>query len=159
LGQPLAQHPLNGKTGMKFITILTEFIQKARQESVRHYSLPFAEKDNTLSGGWIGVDLDGTLARSDDVSFSLSRIGDPIPKMMDLVKSMLKDGVRVKIFTARACDSEQVQLIEAWLRKNDIPDLEVTNIKDYDMIQLYDDRAVQVIANTGEIVKDNRASI
>ena len=38
--------------------------------------------------------------------------------------------------------------------KNNFPDLEITNVKDYDMIRLYDDRAVQVIANTGEIVKN-----
>jgi hypothetical protein len=129
------------KTDMKLITIFNEFIKKAKQESA----------DQSRSKGWIGVDLDGTLARSDTL-FTLNRIGDPVPKMLDRVKSMIECGTRVKIFTARASDPEQVQLIKAWLRKNEIPNLEVTNVKDYDMIRLYDDRAVQVIANTGDIV-------
>jgi hypothetical protein len=33
-----------------------------------------------------------------------------------------------------------------------LPDLEVTNAKDMDMIELWDDRAVQVIPNTGNPV-------
>ncbi|MCP4117787.1 MAG: hypothetical protein GY737_20795 [Desulfobacteraceae bacterium] len=140
---------------MKLITILSEFIKKARQESAREYSLPSSEGEGNRSKGWIGVDLDGTLARSDTL-FTLNRIGDPVPKMLDRVKSMIERGTRVKIFTARASDPEQIPLIEAWLRENEIPNLEVTNIKDYDMIRLYDDRAVQVIANTGEIVTDDR---
>ena len=126
---------------MKLLTIFNEFIKKAKQESVKE----------TRSKGWIGVDLDGTLARSDTL-FTLNKIGDPVPKMLDRVKTMIKCGTRVKIFTARASDPEQVQLIKAWLRENEIPNLEVTNVKDYDMIRLYDDRAVQVIANTGDIV-------
>ncbi|MDY0220119.1 MAG: hypothetical protein RBR67_03175 [Desulfobacterium sp.] len=132
-----------------------EFIRKKKQESTRHHSVPVAETDdNFLSPGWIGVDLDGTLARSDR-NLSLARVGEAVPKMLDLVKSMVNNGVRVKIFTARAEDSEQVKLVKAWLVKNGLPNLEVTNVKDYDMIRLYDDRAVQVIANTGEIVTDS----
>ena len=138
------------------IKAFKEFMRKAKQESARHYSVPAAETDNNiLSQGWIGVDLDGTLARSDR-NLSLARVGEPVPKMVDLVKSMVKNGVRVKIFTARAGDSEQVQLVKTWLVKNGLPNLEVTNVKDYDMIRFYDDRAVQVIANTGEIVTNSK---
>ena len=140
---------------MKLFTIFNEFIKKAKQESAREYSIPSSEREENRSKGWIGVDLDGTLARSDTL-FTLDRIGEPVPKMLRLVKSMVERGTRVKIFTARASDPEQVQLIKAWLRENEIPNLEVTNIKDYDMIRLYDDRAIQVIANTGDIVTDDR---
>ncbi len=143
---------------MKLISILHEFIKKAKQEAVREYSLPSSEEEENRSKGWIGVDLDGTLARSDTIS-TLNRIGDPVPKMLDRVKSMIEHGTRVKIFTARAGDPEQVQLIKAWLRKNEIPNLEVTNVKDYDMIRLYDDRAVQVVANTGEIVRNDKLKL
>ena len=136
---------------MKLLTVFNEFIKKAKQESAREYTFPSSEGEKTRSKGWIGVDLDGTLARSDTL-FSLNRIGDPVPKMLDRVKTMIACGTRVKIFTARASDPDQIQLIKAWLRENEIPNLEVTNVKDYDMIRLYDDRAVQVIANTGDIV-------
>ena len=136
---------------MKLLTIFNEFIKKVKQESAREFTFPSSEGDEHRSRGWIGVDLDGTLARSDTL-FCVSRIGDPVPKMLDRVKTMIECGTRVKIFTARASDPEQVQLIKAWLRENEIPNLEVTNVKDYDMIRLYDDRAVQVIANTGDIV-------
>lgn len=139
---------------MKIIKALKEFMQKAKQESHRHYSVPAAEtrdEESYSSRGWIGVDLDGTLARSDS-NISLARVGEPVPKMLELVKSMVKNGVRVKIFTARAGDSEQIQLVKAWLVSNGLPSLEVTNVKDYDMIRFYDDRAIQVIPNTGEIV-------
>ncbi|MFH1152649.1 MAG: hypothetical protein V1793_02440 [Pseudomonadota bacterium] len=105
------------------------------------------------SKAWIGVDLDGTLARSDTL-ISLAKIGAPIPRMMDLVKSLISDGRRVKIFTARASDPEQIDLIRSWLKENSLPDLEITNIKDYDMIRLYDDRAIQVVPNTGELVSN-----
>jgi hypothetical protein len=132
-------------------------MKKAKQESARHYSVPAAQTtDKAVSQGWIGVDLDGTLANSDG-HMTLAKIGEPVQKMAELVHSMVKSGVRVKIFTARAGDSEQVQLVKAWLLENGFPDFEVTNVKDYDMIRLYDDRAVQVIANTGELVRDSRS--
>ena len=38
------------------------------------------------------------------------------------------------------------------LEKHDLPQLEITNAKDMDMIELWDDRCVQVIANTGNPV-------
>jgi len=72
--------------------------------------------------------------------------------MLSLVKELINNGNRVKIFTARASEPEQIELIKAWLADNGLPELEITNIKDYGMIRLYDDRAVQVVANTGELV-------
>ena len=68
---------------------------------------------------------------------------------------MLADGVRVKIFTARASDPEQMPLIQNWLKANGLPPLEITNIKDYNMIRLYDDRSIQVEQNTGRIITAN----
>ncbi len=141
----------------RMIKAFNEYMKKAKQESAKHYSVPAAQPgDELVSQGWIGVDLDGTLANFDG-HMTLAKIGEPVPKMAELVHSIVRSGVRVKIFTARAGDSEQVQLVKIWLRKHGFPDFEVTNVKDYDMIRLYDDRAVQVIANTGEIVKDTRS--
>lgn len=106
-----------------------------------------------MSGPWVGVDLDGTLAVWDDKS-TLNRIGKPVPGMLEFVKRMVNNGIRVKIFTARAADPNQVALITKWLKAQDLPPLEITNVKDYGMQTLYDDRAVQVERNTGRIISE-----
>lgn len=99
--------------------------------------------------GWIGVDLDGTLAHytgwkgPDD-------IGDPIPEMAERVREWCEQGITVKIFTARACIAEQIQPVRDWLARHGFPDLEVTNVKDFQMIELWDDRCVRVVSNTGQ---------
>lgn len=41
--------------------------------------------------------------------------------------------------------------IENWCLKHIGKKLPVTNIKDFGMIELWDDRAVQVVPNTGEV--------
>jgi hypothetical protein len=111
------------------------------------------EEGETPSGPWTGVDLDGTLAVWDAAS-SLERIGPPVTSMLSFVQRMVENGIRVKIFTARAGDPKQIPKIKKWLEKNGLPDLEITNVKDYSMERLYDDRAVQVEANTGRIISD-----
>ncbi|MCG8633348.1 MAG: hypothetical protein MI863_05935 [Desulfobacterales bacterium] len=103
------------------------------------------------SGPWVGVDLDGTLAVWDSRS-TLDRIGPPVPAMLSYVRRMVDNGVRVKIFTARAGDPGQIPKIEKWLDRNGLTGLEITNVKDYYMERLYDDRAVQVEQNTGRII-------
>lgn len=97
---------------------------------------------------WIGVDLDGTLARLSPGS-SPMEIGDPVPPMMERVQRWIAEGRTVKIFTARAAVPELVPPIRTWLAHHGLPDLEITNVKDFGMIQLWDDRCVQVITNTG----------
>jgi hypothetical protein len=97
---------------------------------------------------WIAVDLDGTLAEYH--GWGDGKIGKPIPLMMNRVKEWLGEGNVVKIFTARvAFDDSQVPEIHEWLEKHGLPKLEITAIKDYDMIELWDDRCVQVVPNTG----------
>lgn len=100
-----------------------------------------------MNEGWIGVDLDGTLAHYESGQFPV--IGDPIPRMMMRVRGWLLAGKRVKIFTARACETENIPAIKAWLQTVGLPDLEITNVKDHGMIELWDDRAITVITNTG----------
>lgn len=107
-------------------------------------------------GGWIGVDLDGTLAEY-DVWRGIEHIGAPIPAMIERVRRWLKDGKTVKIFTARVSVEgrdrmEVIHHIWNWCTRNGLPLLEVTNVKDFGMIELWDDRAVQVRINTGEAV-------
>jgi len=102
-------------------------------------------------------DLDGTLfkhPRGHDFS-----IGEPIPKMIDFLRQQLKIGWKVKIFTARWANpdtrEEQEKLIRDALREHvseEASQLEITNAKDLYTRTIYDDRAVQVIMDTGEIV-------
>lgn len=110
-----------------------------------------AVSDTAPPGPWYGVDLDGTLAVWNDTS-TLGRIGDPIPVMVDMVRRMVDNGIQVKIFTARACDPAQIPKIQAWMNQNGLPGLEITNVKDYYMERLYDDRAIRVERNTGRIL-------
>jgi len=54
--------------------------------------------------------------------------------------------------TARADKPHFIPPIKKWLEKHGIGNLKITNQKDMDMIVLFDDRAVQVIPNTGKLV-------
>lgn len=106
---------------------------------------------------WIGVDLDGTLAVYGASTFRPDTIGEPVPVMLDRVKEWLKEGIKVKIFTARVsgevADAQFARFhIQKWLEEHGIGGLEITCIKDYGMVELYDDRCVQVVMNTGELV-------
>jgi hypothetical protein len=105
--------------------------------------------------GWIGVDLDGTLAEYHGWRLD-GGIGAPIPLMLERVKKWLAEGREIKIFTARAVQSEQIPIVQKWLRDVGLPELEVTNVKDLKMVTLYDDRAVQVEFNTGRILGHDR---
>lgn len=101
-----------------------------------------------MTGGWIGVDLDGTLANYGGW-VGPEHIGEPIPSMLARVKYWISQGITVKIFTARACIPEQIPPIKEWLKRHGLGDLDVTNVKDFGMVELWDDRAIQVIPNTG----------
>lgn len=104
-----------------------------------------------MNDGWIGVDLDGTLAKYDGWK-GTTHIGDPVPCMLDRVRNWLLAGKTVKIFTARVSGSDRVDAhdaIQRWLKKNGLPELEVTCSKDYAMIELWYDRCKQVVPNRG----------
>lgn len=104
--------------------------------------------------GWIGVDLDGTLAHYGGW-IGPDHIGEPVAPMVERVKNWLREGREVRIFTARAWRAEPADLaaIEAWCERHIGVRLRVTCEKDYGMIELWDDRAVQVVFNTGEPVR------
>lgn len=96
--------------------------------------------------GWIGVDLDGTLASWHGWNVE---IGPPVLAMTSRVKNWIRAGIEVRIFTARACAPEQIPMIQAWCLKHIGVVLEVTNVKDFDCMQIWDDRAVRVPINSG----------
>jgi hypothetical protein len=103
--------------------------------------------------GWIGVDLDGTIAYYDGWQ-GHAHIGAPIMPMVKRVREWLEHGREVRLFTARAGLPEQ-ELKEfriAWAEFCDAhigQTIAVTNVKDFRMEVLYDDRAVTVEFNTG----------
>lgn len=72
--------------------------------------------------------------------------------MTEFVKNLLEDGHDVRIFTARMSHDPFGGMksdIEKWCLEHIGKVLPVTAFKDYDMIALYDDRAVSVETNTG----------
>ncbi|GDY16970.1 hypothetical protein LBMAG55_02930 [Verrucomicrobiota bacterium] len=97
---------------------------------------------------WVGVDLDGTLAEATSWQ-GMAHIGPPVPLMLRRVQLWLEKGVRVKVVTARAGDPEGLAATQAWLKAQGLPALEVTDRKDFGMIELWDDRAIQVVQNRG----------
>jgi len=109
--------------------------------------------------GWIGVDLDGTLARYDGWRGE-DHIGEPLAPMVDHVRKLLLEGNEVRIFTARASShgrtierrAQNINLIQNWCMEHIGVCLPVTSDKDFGMIMLYDDRATQVEFNTGRIL-------
>lgn len=124
-----------------------------------------------VGGEWIGVDLDKTLAEYRGEKQALS-IGPPVPKMLALVKDWIAQGEDVRIFTARV-DGGLVALasgepageryrdipairaaIEAWCLEHVGKVLPITNVKDYGMKALYDDKAIQVEPNTGRLIRE-----
>ena len=113
--------------------------------------------------GWIGVDLDGTLAEYHGWN---GGIGKPIAPMVERVKRWLAEGVEVRIMTARVSNRggyseesgrsadgafvlEQRSMIQLWCWEHLGAPIPVTCEKDFRMVELWDDRAVQVIPNTG----------
>lgn len=110
-----------------------------------------------MSRYWIGVDFDGTLAYYDRFRGNLT-FGRPIPKMVRRIQQMLEHGKTVKIFTSRVApdgikDVEAIRTaLENYTEQHIGVRLEVTCVKDSFMEKLYDDKAVQVITNTGRIV-------
>jgi hypothetical protein len=128
-----------------------------------------------MGDGWIGVDLDGTLAYYDHWR-GAEHIGEPIPAMLERVQKWLAEGKDVRIFTARV-DRETAALsmgkssidsagnvtavemcIQQWCEKHIGRVLPITCSKDYGMIELWDDRCVQVIPNTGRTIADELES-
>lgn len=138
---------LSQANGYKRDRVLTE-IQKCDVVCANcHRERTWGPKTVTTEDPYIAVDLDGTLAEYHGWS---PDIGKPVPAMMARVYQWLHEpGLKVKIFTARASIPGQVVKIEAWLSENGLPALEVTNRKTMFMKELWDDRAVQVIPNTG----------
>lgn len=93
-----------------------------------------------MSRGWIGVDLDGTLAHYDHWVHH-THIGVPIEKMAKRVRDWLSAGMVVKIVTARVSPdqdekvvNEVRQAIASWCKQHLGQGLQVVHGKDLAMI-------------------------
>ena len=114
-----------------------------------------------MSEGWIGVDLDGTLAH-EEAWQNPSHIGKPIAPMVARVKGWLAEGKQVKIFTARGELGVQslgeladaLTAIDRWCEEHLGQVLPITATKDHQMIECWDDRCVQLVPNTGLTLRE-----
>lgn len=104
--------------------------------------------------GWIGVDLDGTLAHYD--GWKNGEIGEPVGEMLFRVRKWLGEGTKVKCFTARASVPQEALKVRVWLDDLGLEAVEITNVKDFAMVELWDDRAVAVEPNTGRVLGGGR---
>jgi len=109
------------------------------------------------SAGWIGFDLDGTLARYDGWTHAHD-IGEPVPAMVAILKAHVEEGVEVRIFTARVSVQNEIErkeierTVQLWCLEHIGLALPVTNVKDFNCWAIYDDRAIAVEKNTGRIL-------
>jgi dTMP kinase len=97
---------------------------------------------------YIGVDFDGTLAKALD-QYREGEVGSPIWNMIFRVQRWLKEGKKVKIITARGGNPTDEAAIHYFLNQVGLPPLQVTNVKDKDMIAMWDDKAVTVCRDSG----------
>lgn len=117
---------------------------------------------------WIGVDFDGTLSHYGTFE-GADVLGPPVAAMRDRVRAWLAEGREVRIVTARAATENNpwpdqvapaVAAIKAWCIEHFGQELPITATKDYAMIELWDDRCVQVEKNTGvDLLAEARASL
>lgn len=105
----------------------------------------------------IACDFDGTLAYYDRWRGAM-HFGAPIPAMIKKIQQHIRNGDIVEIFTARIqgdenhTSEEVIEGIKQWCERHIGQRLEVTNIKKTYFDLFYDDRAVQVLKNTGRRV-------
>lgn len=121
--------------------------------------------------GWIGVDFDGTLSHYN--GWRNGELGKPVQAMQTRVLDWLNAGREVRIVTARVAETglrnqvggfddnafaaEQRAKIEAWCLEHLGRIIPVTAMKDFGMVELWDDRCVRVVENTGMPCCNNHA--
>lgn len=111
--------------------------------------------------GWIGVDIDGTLAYYDKYK-GPGIIGAPIQPMVEKVKKVLDEDVYdVRIFTSRVNPALPINdlLVEQKAIAKFTKDvfgvsIPSTAIKDHLCVEIWDDRARQVVLNKGKFINE-----
>ena len=110
---------------------------------------------------YILVDFDRTLAHYENHHTHGDALGVPVPAMVERVKRWREDDIEVRIFTARAADTNpsrerDLENINAWLLEHLGESLPITNAKDFGCIAIWDDLAVAVEPNTGLYLGGNQ---
>ena len=129
------------------------------------YDLASMESKVQMPEGWVGFDLDGTIAQYTTFQ-GWDKIGPPVPGFVNLIKKLRALGVQCKILTARASAEsralnditfEQVEkVIQDWTEKYIGERLPVVTEKGAAMICFFDDSAIQVDKNTGNLTAGSR---
>jgi hypothetical protein len=171
--EALAYKPVHGGRPDVPVKTIGDYVQAVQKAEIAN---PPCYMDKKFD--WVGFDFDRTLAAYDGWNGPAS-LGQPIPLMVERLKSYLLLGKPVKIFTARVwpliemtpggrtiwdprADSldpvrvdgayQAVIAIIAWCQTHLGVVLPVTCIKDIHCVRIYDDIARQVIPNTGKVV-------
>ncbi|MGF1451939.1 MAG: hypothetical protein ACFB21_07700 [Opitutales bacterium] len=110
-----------------------------------------AEAEAGYRQHWLGVGFDGTLASVGEGP-AAEEPGAPIFPMIRRVEDWLGLGLTVKVFTWRGATEEGRRQVQEWLVENGLPPLDVTDTKDFEMVEFWDVRGVQVIPNSGHPV-------
>ncbi len=113
--------------------------------------------ENLWGKRWIGVDFDGTLVENTwrpGQAVTPGMIGRNIAPMVNRVKRWIAQGKEVRILTARVSTispffAANRAIIDKWCQKNLGKSLPITCEKDPCMEELWDDRAVQLVPETG----------
>lgn len=121
--------------------------------------------ESTMIRKYEAVDFDGTLAYSIHDQWD-GPLGEPISQMVERVKAWIAEGVEVRIFTARVSPLDKYGYPVDPARLEDLKErignwtlihcgrrLESTNCKDHNVNRIWDDRARQVIRDTGIVVE------
>jgi hypothetical protein len=111
-----------------------------------------------MSGGFVGFDLDGTLAKYIGPHGN-TEIGDPIinspdgkPTPYEIAIKLHTMGLPTCCFSARAMWPGETPKIRKWLNKHGLPHMDITFQKNSNMICFFDDRSISVEENTGKIL-------
>jgi hypothetical protein len=101
----------------------------------------------------IAFDLDGTLALRQE-PFNPYSVGEPVEAILDLALKAIRDGKRTLCFTARASskDPKMHSTVRKWLDDHGLEKMKITNIKDPTITRFYDDRAIGVVPDKGELL-------
>jgi hypothetical protein len=124
-----------------------------------------------MAQGWIGVDWDGTVVHYEHW-LAWDQFGPPLKPMVDRIRQWLKEGKDVRIVTARVRHGDVDGEFSCLTTGNPITNAMIINAiqdycekiigarlpvqchKDLNMIELWDDRAVQMVPNTGRTLAE-----
>jgi hypothetical protein len=108
------------------------------------------------SPGVLAVDLDGTLAKKEH-PFNPYSVGEPVQPVLQHLLNEKAKGRSISILTARASSNDPGlrRAVRTWLDRHGLEGVHITSQKTPDMVEIIDDRARQVIPDTGRVVGDH----